>query len=67
MLPAGIPVLVQAGASDTGRDLAAHLAEVVFTAQTTFEQARTFYTDVMARLPRYGRRPQDATCVGAMT
>ncbi len=53
--PQGRPVLVQAGASDTGRDLAAHLAEVVFTAQTTFEQARTFYTDVMARLPRYGR------------
>ncbi|MEJ0020559.1 MAG: LLM class flavin-dependent oxidoreductase [Acetobacteraceae bacterium] len=53
--PQGRPVLVQAGASDTGRDLAAHMAEVVFTAQTTFEQAHEFYTDVMARLPRYGR------------
>jgi alkanesulfonate monooxygenase SsuD/methylene tetrahydromethanopterin reductase-like flavin-dependent oxidoreductase (luciferase family) len=27
----------------------------VFTAQTTFEQAVQFYSDVMARLPRYGR------------
>ncbi|MGE0418029.1 MAG: LLM class flavin-dependent oxidoreductase [Acetobacteraceae bacterium] len=53
--PQGRPVLVQAGASDTGRDLAARLAEVVFTAQTTFEQAQEFYGDVMARLPRYGR------------
>ncbi|MGE0223461.1 MAG: LLM class flavin-dependent oxidoreductase [Acetobacteraceae bacterium] len=53
--PQGRPVLVQAGASDTGRDLAAQLAEVVFTAQTTFEQARIFYGDVMDRLPRYGR------------
>jgi N-acetyl-S-(2-succino)cysteine monooxygenase len=53
--PQGRPVLVQAGASDTGRDLAARMAEVVFTAQTTFEQAREFYSDVMARLPRYGR------------
>ena len=53
--PQGRPVLVQAGASDTGRDLAARMAEVVFTAQTTFEQAREFYADVMARLPRYGR------------
>ncbi len=53
--PQGRPVLVQAGASDTGRDLAARMAEVVFTAQTTFEQAREFYTDVLGRLPRYGR------------
>jgi FMN-dependent oxidoreductase (nitrilotriacetate monooxygenase family) len=53
--PQGRPVLVQAGASDTGRDLAARLAELVFTAQTTFEQATEFYRDVMARLPRFGR------------
>jgi len=53
--PQGRPVLVQAGASDTGRDLAAQRAELVFTAQTTFEQAREFYTDVVARLPRHGR------------
>jgi FMN-dependent oxidoreductase (nitrilotriacetate monooxygenase family) len=57
--PQGRPVLVQAGASDTGRDLAAHLAELVFTAQTTFEQATEFYSDVMARLPRYGRSRRD--------
>ena len=57
--PQGRPVLVQAGASDTGRDLAARLAEVVFTAQTTFEQAKEFYTDVVARLPRFGRTQND--------
>jgi N-acetyl-S-(2-succino)cysteine monooxygenase len=53
--PQGRPVLVQAGASGTGRDLAARMAEVVFTAQTTFEQAAEFYSDVVNRLPRYGR------------
>ena len=53
--PQGRPVLVQAGASDTGRDLAAKLAELVFTASTTFEQAAEFYGDVRARLPRFGR------------
>ncbi len=53
--PQGRPVLVQAGASDTGRDLAARMAELVFTAQTTFEQAAEFYSDVRARLPRFGR------------
>ena len=57
--PQGRPVLVQAGASDTGRDLAARTAEVVFTAQTTFEQARAFYADVVERLPRYGRTRND--------
>jgi N-acetyl-S-(2-succino)cysteine monooxygenase len=57
--PQGRPVLVQAGASDTGRDLAARTAELVFTAQTTFEQGREFYSDVRSRLARYGRG-QDA-------
>jgi FMN-dependent oxidoreductase (nitrilotriacetate monooxygenase family) len=57
--PQGRPVLVQAGASDTGRDLAARMAEVVFTAQTTFEQAAEFYGDVRARLPRFGRSQEE--------
>jgi len=57
--PQGRPVLVQAGASGTGRDVAARLAELVFTAQTTFEQGKEFYGDVMARLPRYGRSPAE--------
>jgi alkanesulfonate monooxygenase len=57
--PQGRPVLVQAGASDTGRDLAARMAELVFTAQTTFEQGREFYQDVRSRLARYGRGQDD--------
>jgi len=57
--PQGRPVLVQAGASGTGRDVAARLAELVFTAQTTLEQAKEFYADVMARLPRFGRTPEE--------
>lgn len=57
--PQGRPVLVQAGASDTGRDLAARMAEVVFTAQTTFEQAVEFYGDVRARLPQFGRSQEE--------
>jgi len=57
--PQGRPVLVQAGASGTGRDVAARLAELVFTAQTTLGQAKEFYADVMARLPRFGRTPEE--------
>jgi len=59
-------VLVQAGASGTGRDVAARLAELVFTAQTTFEQAREFYGDVMARLPRFGRTPDQVKVMPGM-
>lgn len=57
--PQGRPVLVQAGASDTGRDLAARTAELVFTAQTTFEQGQEFYRDVRARLAKFGRRQDE--------
>jgi len=57
--PQGRPVLVQAGASGTGRDVAARLAEIVFTAQTTFEQGKEFYDDVRARLPKFGRRQEE--------
>jgi FMN-dependent oxidoreductase (nitrilotriacetate monooxygenase family) len=53
--PQGRPVLVQAGASGTGRDVAARLAELVFTAASTFEQAKEFYDDVRTRIPRFGR------------
>lgn len=57
--PQGRPILVQAGASGTGRDVAARLAEVVFTAQTVFEQGREFYADVRARIGKFGRRQEE--------
>jgi FMN-dependent oxidoreductase (nitrilotriacetate monooxygenase family) len=49
------PVLVQAGDSDEGRDLAAAQAEVVFSLHTEFEDARRFSDDLTARLTRVGR------------
>ncbi|RWP00690.1 MAG: LLM class flavin-dependent oxidoreductase [Mesorhizobium sp.] len=57
--PQGAPVMVQAGASDVGRDLAARTADVVFTAAQTFEEAKAFYTDLKGRLATYGREPDD--------
>ncbi|WP_339204714.1 LLM class flavin-dependent oxidoreductase [Paenibacillus sp. FSL K6-3182] len=53
--PQGYPVLVQAGSSETGKEFAAKLAEVIFTAQLTFEEAAAFYKDVKLRLAKYGR------------
>lgn len=57
--PQGAPVMVQAGASDEGRDLAARTADVVFTAAQTFEEGKAFYDDLRGRLAAYGREPDD--------
>jgi FMN-dependent oxidoreductase (nitrilotriacetate monooxygenase family) len=57
--PQGHPVVVQAGSSEAGRDLAARTAEVIFTAQQTLEDAIDFYSDVKGRLAQYGRHPCD--------
>ena len=53
--PQGHPVLVQAGASDSGRAFAAKAAEVVFTAQNTMLGGKAFYADLKGQLARYGR------------
>jgi FMN-dependent oxidoreductase (nitrilotriacetate monooxygenase family) len=56
--PQGYPVLVQAGSSDSGRELAAKSAEVIFTAQQTLGAAQEFYADVKSRMAKYGRTPE---------
>jgi alkanesulfonate monooxygenase len=53
----GWPVIVQAGASDAGKDLAARTAEVIFGSSRTIEDARRFYADMQARLRAAGRAP----------
>ena len=55
--PQGRPVVVQAGGSEAGRELAAATADVIFTAHATLASAQAFYADVKGRLPRYGRAP----------
>lgn len=57
--PQGEPVLVQAGASEDGRALAAETAEVIFGAQQTLDGAREFYADVKGRMAAYNRHPDD--------
>jgi len=53
----GWPVIVQAGASEAGRQLAAETAEAVFTAQSNLEAGRSFYADVKGRMKKVGRDP----------
>jgi len=51
-------VIVQAGSSEPGRELAAASAEAIFTAWTSLAEAQAFYRDVKGRLAKYGRRPE---------
>jgi len=53
----GWPVIIQAGASDAGRQLAAETAEVVFAAGGSLEAAKAFYADVKGRARAAGRDP----------
>ncbi|HVJ43415.1 MAG TPA: LLM class flavin-dependent oxidoreductase [Dongiaceae bacterium] len=57
--PQGHPVVVQAGSSEAGQELAARTAEVVFTAQRTLADAQKFYAALKARLAKYGRDADD--------
>lgn len=57
--PQGYPVIVQAGSSEPGRELAARTAEVIFCAWQTLEEAQSFFRDVKGRLAKYGRRPDE--------
>jgi FMN-dependent oxidoreductase (nitrilotriacetate monooxygenase family) len=54
----GWPVIVQAGASESGRQIAAETAEVVFGSSRTLEDAQSYYTDVKGRMARLGRDPE---------
>ena len=51
----GWPVIVQAGASEAGRQLAAETAEAVFGAQPDLAAGQRFYADVKGRMEKLGR------------
>ncbi|MFN8891873.1 MAG: LLM class flavin-dependent oxidoreductase [Alphaproteobacteria bacterium] len=53
----GWPVIVQAGASDSGRQLAAEVAEMIFAAGGSIADARAYYADIKSRAAKAGRDP----------
>jgi FMN-dependent oxidoreductase (nitrilotriacetate monooxygenase family) len=55
--PQGWPVVVQAGASEPGHQLAAETAEVVFAATPDLAAGKRFYADVKGRAEKAGRSP----------
>ncbi len=66
--PQGRPVIVHAGQSEPGRELAAAFAEVIFTVQQDLEEARGFSADMKARVAKHGRSPDHVKIMpGVMT
>jgi alkanesulfonate monooxygenase SsuD/methylene tetrahydromethanopterin reductase-like flavin-dependent oxidoreductase (luciferase family) len=57
--PQGHPVIIQAGGSPAGLELAARTADVVFSVVQDLEAARIAYADLKGRMARYGRSPDE--------
>lgn len=55
--PQGYPVIVQAGASEEGKETAAQFAEAIFSPHLNIEAAKAYYDDVKGRMAKYGRHP----------
>jgi FMN-dependent oxidoreductase (nitrilotriacetate monooxygenase family) len=55
----GWPVIVQAGASEAGRQFAAETSEAIFASSRTIEDGRRFYADMKGRMKALGRPPED--------
>ena len=53
----GHPVIVQAGASEAGRQIAAETAEAIFASQRDIGEARAFSADIRSRMVKLGRNP----------
>lgn len=53
--PQGYPVLVQAGASDTGIGFAAEVGEVIFTAEPCLEDGKRHYAILKEKARAFGR------------
>ncbi len=54
----GWPLIVQAGASDDGRQLAAETAEAVFTGGGSLPDSQKLYADIKGRAAKAGRDPE---------
>jgi N-acetyl-S-(2-succino)cysteine monooxygenase len=57
--PQGHPVIIEAGGSPSGLELAARTADVVFSVVQELEPARAAYADLKGRMAKYGRAPDE--------
>jgi FMN-dependent oxidoreductase (nitrilotriacetate monooxygenase family) len=64
--PQGHPIVVQAGASEQGRELAAATADLVYAVHGTKTAAQGFYADIKNRMAKYRRAPEDLKILPAL-
>ena len=65
--PQGHPVIIQAGGSESGLELAARTADVVFSVVQELSSSKKAYRDLKTRMAKYGRTPdQIAVLPGVM-
>lgn len=64
--PQGHPIIVQAGASEQGRELAAATADIVYAIHGSKSVAQAFYADIKGRMGKYGREPGDLKILPAL-
>jgi alkanesulfonate monooxygenase SsuD/methylene tetrahydromethanopterin reductase-like flavin-dependent oxidoreductase (luciferase family) len=57
--PQGHPVIIQAGGSPSGLELAARTADVVFSVVQELAPAKIAYADLKGRMAKYGRSPDE--------
>jgi FMN-dependent oxidoreductase (nitrilotriacetate monooxygenase family) len=65
--PQGRPILVQAGASDQGMDIAAASADVVYAMSQDVDSAVAYYRQLKGRLAQYGRQPHELLIMPGVT
>jgi FMN-dependent oxidoreductase (nitrilotriacetate monooxygenase family) len=59
--PQGQPLVLQAGGSERGQNLAARTADVVFSVVQDFDEAKIAYAGLKERVRRFGRDPNHVT------
>ena len=65
--PQGRPIIVQAGAAEAGREIAAKNADVVYSASFDISSARKYYVDLKDRLKKYGRTDDQLLIMPGLT
>lgn len=65
--PQGRPVLVQAGASEQGIDIAAASADLVYSVSHDITAGRAYYDRLKSRMAQHGRAPGDLLVLPGIT
>lgn len=64
--PQGHPIIVEAGASDQGRELAAQTADLVYAIHPTKQAGQAFFRDIKGRMAKFGRDPDQLKVLPAL-